>query len=466
MPTAPQPITDPEVLGAYLRDASNIPGHAEGLLRPRSAAELAEQLAWCQERAIPVTVTARRTSTTGGPVPQGGWLLSTERLDRVLHLGEDHAIAQAGVLLGALQDQLEAAGRLFPPDPTSRYECSLGGAIACNASGARSHRYGPTRRWVRAVEVALPDGRLLEATRTTPIPADWPRLRWAEPAVKTAAGLYPADNLLDLFIGQEGILGVITQAELALTTLPERVFSVFAFFPSAEAGLDLVEALRAPPPGVSPRCVEWFDARCLALVRARVPDTPAAAQAAVWCEQDCAEAELGERLEAWATLLERCGALVEHTVLADDPAGQERLRQLRHALPAGVNEQLARTGMPKVGTDFAVPDAALRPMMAAYAAVDLPHILFGHIGDNHLHLNLLPRDAAELARARQIWADLCQLALSYGGTVSAEHGIGKLKRRPLAQMVGPEVIASFVALKRHLDPAWILGRDTMLDAPV
>lgn len=466
MPSHPALVTDPEVLGAYLRDASNTAGRAEGLLRPRTAEELADQLAWCQEQGQPLTVTARRTSTTGAPVPQGGWLLSTEHLDRVLHIGEDRAVAEAGVLLGVLQDQIEAQGRLFPPDPTSRGECSLGGAIACNASGARSYRYGPTRRWVQAVQVALPDGRLIEATRHTPIPSGWPRLRWTQPEVKTAAGLYPAENLLDLFIGQEGILGVITRAELVLTALPERVFSVLAWFGSSAEGLELVEALRSPPPGVSPRCVEWYDRHSLDLARARLPELPVQAQAAVWCEQECTDGDFSDRVEAWAALLEGCGAMTEHTLFADDEAGQARLRALRHAVPAGVNEQLSRTGMPKVATDFAVPDAALRPMMAAYEAVKLPHILFGHIGDNHLHLNLLPRDAAELAEARRIWAELFQLALSFGGTVSAEHGVGKLKRRQLAEMVGPEVIASFVALKQHLDPRWILGRDTMIDAPV
>jgi D-lactate dehydrogenase (cytochrome) len=119
--------------------------------------------------------------------------------------------------------------------------------------------------------------------------------------------------------------------------------------------------------------------------------------------------------------------------------------------------------MPKVGTDLAVPDAALSELMAAYEAAPMEHALFGHIGDNHLHLNLLPRTAEELARARAFYAELVHLALARGGTVSAEHGIGKLKRGYLAEMVGPEVLASFRALKRHLDPAWILGRGTLLD---
>jgi D-lactate dehydrogenase (cytochrome) len=121
--------------------------------------------------------------------------------------------------------------------------------------------------------------------------------------------------------------------------------------------------------------------------------------------------------------------------------------------------------MPKVGTDFAVPDHALSAIMDVYRTVTLPKICFGHIGDNHLHLNLLPRNAAELALARDEYGRLAREAVRLGGTVSAEHGIGKIKRGLLAEMVGPEIIETFAALKQHLDPNWIMGRGTMLVPP-
>ncbi|MEM6927571.1 MAG: FAD-linked oxidase C-terminal domain-containing protein, partial [Myxococcota bacterium] len=155
-------------------------------------------------------------------------------------------------------------------------------------------------------------------------------------------------------------------------------------------------------------------------------------------------------------------ALVDETLFADDDAGRARLHALRHAIPAGINEQIVRNGMPKVGTDLAVPDAALAEMMDHYEASPLPHVLFGHIGDSHLHLNLLPRTPDELVQARAFYDELAKHAIALGGTVSAEHGIGKLKRQHLAWMVGAEVMAQFRALKRHLDPADILGRGNVL----
>jgi len=456
-------IRDPGILAGYLSDASNTHGTADALVRPRSTAEVSEVLRHCQAEGIPVTVTAQRTSTTGGPVPDGGWLLSMEAMDRVLEIGPDFAIAEGGVMLGALQDQLEEQGRLYPPDPTSRQECTLGGSIACNASGARTFVYGPTRDWVDSVEAVLADGTVVQADRDTPIPADWPRPTWVEPQVKTAVAYTPADNLLDLLIGSEGTLAVITSARIRLTERPDAVFSVLAFYSSIDEALDLVEAAR-PRTRVRPRCIEWYDRYSLDFVRARVPDVPEAAVAAVWCEQEVED--LDAEMEAWFELLEETGALVDDTLFADDDKGLQKLRAVRHAVPAGVNEQVVANGMPKVGTDFAVPDAGLRAMMAAYEAVTLPHVLFGHVGDNHLHLNLLPRTPSELDEAWAVWRSLYEQALSLGGTLSAEHGVGKLKRKYLEQMVGGPALDSFKALKLHVDPAWILGRKTLLDPDV
>jgi FAD/FMN-containing dehydrogenase len=459
-------LRDPDLLAGYLSDASNTHGSAEALVRPRCAEEVAEVLAHCQARGIPVTVTAQRTATTGAPVPNGGWLLSTERLDTVHSLDE----VDAGVILGAYQAQCEAAGRHFPPDPTSRFECSLGGAIAANASGARSFRYGPTRPWVEAVEAVLPTGAILRATRDTPIPEGWPHLSHAEPATKTAAGLFPASNLLDLLIGQEGTLAVITRAWLRHLPLPAGVLSFLAFFPELPSTLAFVEVARAQaqrarspraePGPLNPRAIEYYDRHALDMVRARVPDIPDAAAHALFIE---VEHEGEAPLERWYEALVEAGALADATIVAEEEAGRRRLAAVRHAVPAGVNERVVANGMPKVGTDFAVPDGALSAVMDLYEAEPMDKITFGHIGDNHLHMNLFPRSPAELAEAKRRYQQLARQCVALGGTVSAEHGIGKLKRHLLAEMLGPDVLAQFRALKLAVDPQWILGRGTLLE---
>ncbi len=465
-----QPITDASVIAGYLTDASNLHGEASALLRPRSTQEVAEIVRHCQRHAIPLTVTAARTSTTGGPVPHGGWLLSTEFLDHIGEIAHDHATAGAGVLLGALQAEVEAKGRFFPPDPTSRHECTLGAAIACNASGARSFRYGPTRPWVEALTVVLPTGDVVHVRRGEPMPADWPVPRWAEPHVKTAAGYAPAREWIDLFIGQEGTLGIVTEATVRLTDLPPDVLALLAFFPSRETATAFVAAARAaarldPRGPLSPRCLEYLDHHCLDLARARGQEVPAEARAALFCEQEVWDLDADDHLAAWYEALADGGALADDTLMAVDAPTQAALHALRHAVPAGINERVVRNGMPKLGTDLAVPDDALDAMMDAYEAAPMDHVLFGHIGDNHLHLNLLPTSAEELAAAKAFYDDLARRAIALGGTVSAEHGIGKVKVRQLAWMVGEETLAAFRALKSQLDPNWILGRGTLMAPP-
>jgi D-lactate dehydrogenase (cytochrome) len=289
--------------------------------------------------------------------------------------------------------------------------------------------------------------------------------------VKTAAGIYPADNLLDLLIGSEGTLGVITRARLKLIDAPIDVLGLIVFFDTMEPCLDFVGVARegaarrggvAAEGSLNPIAIEFFDGNALEMARSRIPDVPSEAAAALFIEVEHG----GEPpLEEWWEAIVEAGALADDTIVADDVSGRKRLHALRHAIPAGINETVVANGMPKVGTDFAVPDGALADMMKAYAEVDLPSVCFGHIGDNHLHLNLLPRNSSELKAARETYQRLAMLAVSMGGTVSAEHGIGKIKRGLLAKMVGVETLGSFQRLKRHVDPSWVLGRGTMLPSP-
>jgi len=216
---------------------------------------------------------------------------------------------------------------------------------------------------------------------------------------------------------------------------------------------------------VSPRALEYLDHHCLSYVRERVGAVPEAAACALFCEQEV-NLDADAHLTAWWELLGTyAGDLADETVVTDTEAGTRRLHQLRHAVPAGINERVVANGMPKVGTDLAVPDAHLSQVLDLYEACPLPHATFGHIGDNHLHCNVLPRTAEELAQAKQWYIDIAHRAIEMGGTISAEHGVGKLKTELLAQMVGTDVLEQFQQLKRHVDPAWILGRGTVLRAP-
>ncbi len=452
--------SEPSVLEGYLVDASNISGHCEVLYRPRDAQDISTILKESTSYKKSVTITAQRTSTTGAPVPHGGVLISMENINKI----HSESVVDAGVILGQYQAYLDASGLLFPPDPTSKHSCSMGGAISCNASGARSFRYGSIRNWVEALEVVLPNGNIWQIDRDTPIPEDWPTIKWDIPKVKTAAGYEPRTTLLDLMIGQEGTLGVITKAWLSTIDAPS-IIGMMVFFDSRADCLRAVKRLRQPLNFANsswlPLSLEYFDCAAIGFMQDRVDGIPTA-NCGLFLELDSTSGQF-PHLEGYIDLLRSCGSNMDYAILADNDLENGRLKRARHAIPSGINELVVANRMPKLGTDFSVPEQHLEWMMDAYEEDEIPSVLFGHIGNSHLHLNMLPRNEHELSLAKDIYVELARIALSYGGSVSAEHGIGKIKKSLLAEMVGEETLQQFRDLKSTVDPAWILGRGTLFD---
>ena len=524
-------IEDPEIIAGYLTDASRLVGHAEGLFRPENEVQVAAILRAASERNIPVTVVARQTSTTASSVPFGGWILSMEKLDRLIEIdrGGLRARAEGGILLGAFQKEISDAHLLYPPDPTSRHECTLGGSVACNASGARTFKYGATRKWIEGLSVVLANGSVLRLGRgeyiseasSTHFHLQTPEGEqrslqppaYQEPGVKHAAGFASTSpfDLIDLFIGSEGTLGVITEVQVRLLPAPHAVFSIFATFPSESQALAfVVEARKSAATGgpITPRCLEFFDRHAVDILRKHHPELgfPEEAEVALFSEQEVGEADGDPLLEAWFDALTEGGALVEAeggVLMAETDAQMAAFLRARHTVPAVVNERAAAHGMPKVGTDLAVPDSAFADLMALYhqasdapaslldadargalldtldtapttgdlntrwAQADFPErldtVTFGHIGDNHVHVNFLPQSRQGLALAKAVYHQLSLKAIEMGGTPSAEHGIGKIKREALAALFGPQGIDTMRAIKKALDPQGILGRGNLFE---
>jgi FAD/FMN-containing dehydrogenase len=446
----------------YLEDASGLKGgHAERLIVPTDESGVIAALREATAAGVPITIAGAGTGVTGGRVPFGGWVLSLEKFTR-LEVSAGKAIAGAGVLLRDVHAAAQRSGQLYPPDPTET-GASIGGNIACNASGSRSFRYGPTGQWVERLRVVLADGRGLDIGRGDAIdfdPGSVPR-----PGVtKNTAGyvLRPGMDWLDLFIGSEGTLGVITEATLRLIPAPKAVLAGVVFFSSDDRAVDAVEDWRA---NATPRMLEYFDEPSLALLRKRYPEIPLEARAAILFDQEL-ESEDDPEVDAWLERVESAGALVEASWFATTPADRERFRKFRHTLPELVNDTVRQSGAMKMNTDFAVPLVANREMLASYRKVleaEFPgrYVIFGHIGDAHVHVNLFS-DPTDPARATAVLKDLAKRAVELGGTVSAEHGVGKRKAHLLALQYTPEQLEAMRAVKRRLDPAGILGRGTML----
>jgi D-lactate dehydrogenase (cytochrome) len=478
-----QRLTDPSKVSAYLTDASNLAGgHAEGVVVPESEREVAAFLRQAHDRRWPVTVAGCGCGVVGGRVPFGGWVLSTERLARLegptKRADAWTAVGQPGLPLSRLQEAVAAKGLMYGPDPTEG-TAFLGGTVSTNASGARSFKYGVTRRHVRALRVVLADGRVLALRRgqararrgrLTLTTTDGGRLlvpvpSYRQPSTKHVAGYFAQPNLdaVDLFVGAEGTLGVITEIELALLPAPEAVLGLIAFFPTEEASWQF--AIRARQLArrrsrLAPRAIEYLDRESLALTRPSHPDMPPAAKAAIYLEHEARREDTEARLAEWRREVTAAEGF-EQLWTARTPEEHAAFKAFRRALPVAVNAQRRASGQPKVGTDMAVPDAKLLELLRLTRKLldrlGQPYCVFGHIGDNHFHANIMPRTPAELAKARDAHQQLVTSAIALGGTFSAEHGVGKLKRHFLGLLYGRRDVDQMRAVKEALDPNWILG---------
>ncbi len=437
-------------------DASGYKGYAERVHTPADEAELLSLLREAVRTQTPVTVAGAGTGLTGSSVPQGGWLLSLGKFRR-LNIEAGLAHVGAAVSLLELRDAAAPTNQFYAPDPTE-ISASIGGTIACNSSGSRSFRFGSTRRHLRALRVATMDGEARWYRRGDRIPFDVPALP-SSAATKNTAGymLAPGMDWIDLFCGSEGTLGIVLEAELKLLPSPDEILAGVIFFADDESALDAVAAWRPIP---ELRMLEYADFASLEMIRPRYPEIPPTARAALLVEAD------GQDLEVWGERLEAADALVDGSWIALGSRDRERFRAFRHALPEAVVETMRRRGFLNMGTDYAVPIARDREMLAFYRArleAELPgrYIIFGHIGDAHLHVNMLPASEDDARTATALLKEFARHAVALGGTVSAEHGLGKRKASLLSLQFSPEQIDSMRSVKRRLDPHWLLGRGTL-----
>ena len=493
--------SEPDQIQSYLIDSSHVlGGFADRVVFPESPEEVAAVLKEAAQARTPVTVSGAGTGTVAGRVAFGGIVIATDKLDSIKAVerngqGGGRAIAEAGVILSDLQRAVESEGLLYPPDPTER-SCFLGGTVATNASGARTFKYGPTRNYIERLRIALANGEIIDLRRGAPnadahgqirivlpsqrsIVAQLPSYRMPK-VRKHASGYFvaPGMDAIDLFIGSEGTLGVIVEVEVRLLPKPAGLLSGVVFFDASDKLLSFVHEARER--SLASRCVaqdstalldaralEYFDKESLTFLRQKYETIPAKATAAIFFEQETTSTTEDDLMNDWLSLMEMHGALSDESWFATNEADQQKLKEFRHSLPVLMNEWFVRHQQKKVSTDMAVPDDAFAEMLCFYEDSlrdsNLRYTIFGHIGDNHVHVNILPRDDQESVKAWEIYRRFIRRSIDVGGTVSAEHGIGKLKREYLRQMYGDDHLREMAALKHAFDPAGILGRGNMFD---
>ncbi|MBA7481005.1 MAG: FAD-binding protein [Spirochaeta sp.] len=510
----------------YLRDESRLYGSAETINFPQTEEDVKHTLKRLSSIRSLVTIQGARTGITGGAVPAGGHILNLSKMNRFLgmrFIEEQNKYAltvQPGVLLEEINlavgrqifetsawnseslrtlDRFKGEGAFFFPPDSTETSASIGGMAANNASGACSFLYGPTRNHIQALRVVLPDGSglvlergfnrakagrfKLETDSGTILAGQLPG--YPMPAVKNVAGYYVRDDMdmLDLFIGSEGTLGVITQMDILLSSLPAEIWGIMVFFAEEKMAVKFVRSLRGDSSNreqsisEKPAAIEFFDQHALELLRqqkiqnsafSELPEIPGEHNTAIYVEYHAPDEQSMEDMVFKMTeAIAGCGGDDEATWMASNTRDLERLKNFRHALPEAINllideRRKSVSGLTKPGTDMAVPDGKLEKVIEMYESdlseSGLEYVKFGHIGDNHIHINILPQNLQHYEAGRALHKKWAEAVAAMNGTVSAEHGIGKLKVQLLKIMYGQEDLQQMCRLMQIFNPHFLLNR--------
>lgn len=487
--------TDKDTIENYLTDASNLKGFSSKVIIPENSFELKQIISELYHQNQNYVISAAGTGLTGGKVPYNDIIVSLEKLNKILEIHPDKNFVrvQPGVTLSQLEENLNEFNLFLPPNPTEK-NSSLGGNVANNSSGSRSFKYGPIRNFVKELCVVLVNGEILRLKRgeifangnnlrlTTEekriIEIEFDEIR--QPDTKHAGGYFLRKNMdaIDLFIGSEGTLGIIEEITLSLEQRPEKILGLIIFFDREEAIFEFTDIIREKSrtnnktninenSDISARLIEFFDENSLIILRDKYPQVSENCKGAIWVEQEYTEDNENEILDKWFEIISTYTAFADSTWVATTEKEHNNFRDFRHQLPLMVNDKIVRNKFRKVGTDTAVPNRNFREyfyyIKELLIASEIDYVIFGHIGDSHLHANLFPRDESELQKALDFYESIIKKSIDLGGTISAEHGIGKLKKEYFSQMIGYNGIKSMKKIKNIFDPKNLLGRGNLFD---
>ncbi len=438
--------TDDTSLREASYDSAKIPFRPQAVIRVRKAADVGVVLTLANRHGVPVTTRGRGTTLTGAATPvRGGWVLDLLGLDAV-RIDDEAGMAHvdAGAKVGDIQRAAAALGWFYPPDPSSKEYCTIGGNVACNAGGMHGGKYGVTRDFVVALRGFLPTGEYVE---------------WGTATKKYSAGF----NLRDLWIGSEGMLGVITGAVLKLVPAPAARWTLLTSFKdetaALRAALDLFRAR------VQPAICEFLDREsvlCAERATGRAVFSGQAGRPVILLELTGSAADVAEQrsiVQAWA----REKALASHA--ARDREEAEQLWAVRRKCSGAMFE----LGDAKLNEDIVVPMknyvtfARFLARLKRESGLHIP--TFGHLADGNLHVNIMYHKAipAECRVAEKTVQRLMETVVELGGAISGEHGIGLAKTPFLHLQHSPAQVKAMQAVKRALDPKGILNPGKMFE---
>ncbi len=462
--------SDDERIETYSEDTM-YKGSPDAVLIARDEKEIVEAIKFCNKNKVPITFCGTQTSMTGASVPDEGLLVSTELIEGLEDIYQNDkgtfAVVKPGTVTALFQKTIADAGFFYPVAPTSRDQCRIGSNISTNATGEDSYKYGPVREYVQSLALIMPDGSKRTLTREPGEKPVW---------VRNKAGyLEDWKNPIDLVIGSEGTLGLISRATIKLLPKTKPFFSAFIPFKSNWDALNFAIDTNLNDADLNPRALELIDSSALKMMKTSrsFPEIDDEIDSFLYIKQEYEDDDDFVRwIEKWIDKITPiCGKrLADQSMVALTYNDQEIFRLWRHRIPEAANElgrKYWNDGGGKIGSDWWAPMDRLAEMMEHFYKVanasGLPYMGYAHIGCGHPHTNFLAKNPTEKQKALDALASCCRRAVELGGGVAGEHGIGKIHTDLMSIQYSQKIIEKMKSWKREYDPNWILGRGNIFE---
>jgi len=485
---------DQDIIKPFTRDWSNIPGgQADLLVRPKTAEECAIILRTCKKQQIPLTISAGQTNLTGSATPQGGIVLSSSQLknpDVLVNVNDRSVLAPVGVPLEEMREEVLRCSNntlYYPVDPTSRHDAYVGGTLSCNASGFIPGEKGATRYWVKEIELILINGYSLTIKRGDYISINgefiiecddktikMPIPRYKRPEIKNASGPFSSLNseidFIDLIIGSEGIFGMITQCVFGLDIRPPNHLELFLRLKDENQAIALHQFLYKEFVGDMSKvtALEYFGFNCQTYMKNKEFLFNSGQEVGLYVQIPIYNDDIDSKINEWAELLSKFDTNfnLENIIVLNDPMNWKKFFEARHSIPDNALTKTRQLGGISIITDTIVPMENFKEYLdkihAKIKKENIEYLLFGHLGDCHLHFHLIP-EIQQKDLCLQIYDYMVDLSAELGGVYSAEHGTGKRKRNDFKKCYGEEAIEMVRQSKLAVDPDLLLNKGNIFN---
>ena len=484
---------DKDIIQSYTLDWSNIPdGHADLLVRPNNIVQCAIIFKICEIKHIPITISAGQTNLTGSATPFGGIILSTSKLNQekiAVNINKQFVKTPIGVPLELMRNEVLKQSHstlYYPVDPTSRHDAYVGGTLSCNASGFIPGEKGATRYWVREIELLLLNGYALTIQRDQYISNNGifkiqcgnkemniPVPKYKRPKIKNASGPYSSLNeeidFIDLIIGSEGIFGMITSCKLNLSKRPNDYLELFLRLKSEKQAIALHTYLHKKFNGDLSviTALEYFGYNCQTYMKNKEFLFRNDKEVGVYLQIPIFNGSIDDEIDIWADIVHSFDNTIDldSIIILNDPSNWKMFFEARHSMPDEALTKTKSLGGISIITDTIVPPINFKKYLfkvhEMLQCANIEYLLFGHLGDCHLHFHLIPTKEQQ-NKSIEIYNKMIDLSAQLGGVYSAEHGTGKRKRYDFEKCYGFKAVEMIKKTKESFDYNYLLNKGNVI----